>query len=330
MWYGRRKRDNPSDGDEADRTKQRLEDSFLFDKSTSTQLDDDESKRKILWLIFKNQELLESNGLRKKITPVINGSAKSLPIDRDGYIWIDGNSVSVFGMQSDRVKPATTKRVNWQSTLRSFINMVNDRGIDLVFVGSKDAELATKEFKSGDGEAKHGVLNGADEGMDSTKSDADNEAKTMLKAYYSKLQSDGINIAFRLKPVVETNQGAKLHKSYYFGQPTTNKPLNIKNSQHRQVSGEALRGLMKTIQWMDTFNTLIQGFEDLEKYIHQNDDQVIKRNLDDNLKALNDVLKSTRIKEPDDREENPLQKLHDESEAAYQKYGEAMKQLKRL
>ncbi|CEG41300.1 uncharacterized protein PHALS_11656 [Plasmopara halstedii] len=50
-----------------------------------------------------------------------------------------------------------------------------------------------------------------------------------------------------------------------------------------------------------------------------NDDQVIKKNLE------GDALKSKQIKDPEYREEDPLQELHDASEAAYQKYGEAQK-----
>ncbi|GMF35017.1 unnamed protein product [Phytophthora lilii] len=68
----KRKRDNASDGDSADRTKQRLEDSFLFDNSTSTTSDQTDGKIKLFWIISKNKGLIESNGLRKKIVPILN------------------------------------------------------------------------------------------------------------------------------------------------------------------------------------------------------------------------------------------------------------------
>ncbi|GMF65914.1 unnamed protein product [Phytophthora lilii] len=105
----KRKRVNTSDGDIADRTKQRLEDSFLFDNSTSTTSDQTDGKITLFWIISKNKGLLESNGLRKKIIPILNGPSKSSPIDNDGYVWVDGDSTSVNGKESDRSKSAITK-----------------------------------------------------------------------------------------------------------------------------------------------------------------------------------------------------------------------------
>ncbi|GMF15000.1 unnamed protein product [Phytophthora lilii] len=61
----KRKRVNASEGDIADRTKQILEDSFLFNNSSSTTSDQTDSKLKMFWTISKNTGLLESNGLRK-------------------------------------------------------------------------------------------------------------------------------------------------------------------------------------------------------------------------------------------------------------------------
>ncbi|GMF25949.1 unnamed protein product [Phytophthora lilii] len=61
----KRKVADPSEGDDAFRTRQRLEDSFEFDTSTSTSLDQVDSKNRLLWSIFKNKAVLESSGLRK-------------------------------------------------------------------------------------------------------------------------------------------------------------------------------------------------------------------------------------------------------------------------
>ncbi|RAW20800.1 hypothetical protein PC110_g22757 [Phytophthora cactorum] len=222
-----------------------------------------------------------------------------------------------------------TKKVNWRSTLQSFTSMAEDRGIELVFIGNKDIEMGTKGFTPTEGEARHGILSGADEGTDYTKTDADNAAKAILEAYYSKLQPNGVNIPFRLHPVVDTKTGSKPHQTYYIGQPTATNSLKIKNAQHKTVSGEALKGLMKTVRWMDTFNGLIQGLEDIETYIATNDDQITKRNLDANLKYLNEILKanSTQVKSRVDGEfdEDPLKNIHDASKAVFQKYGEAQK-----
>ncbi|GMF64757.1 unnamed protein product [Phytophthora lilii] len=84
----KRKRVNASDGDIADCTKQRLENSFLFDNSTSTTSDQTDGKIKLVWIISKNKGLFESNGLRKKIVFILNGPSQSSPIDNDGYVWV--------------------------------------------------------------------------------------------------------------------------------------------------------------------------------------------------------------------------------------------------
>ncbi|GMF34195.1 unnamed protein product [Phytophthora lilii] len=86
----KRKRVNASDGDIADRTKQRLEDTFLFDNSTSTPSDQTDGKIKLFWIISKNKGLLKLNGLRKKTVPILNGPSKSFPIENDGSDWVDG------------------------------------------------------------------------------------------------------------------------------------------------------------------------------------------------------------------------------------------------
>ncbi|GMF25011.1 unnamed protein product [Phytophthora lilii] len=155
-----------------------------------------------------------------------------------------------------------------------------------------------KDFTPGDGEAQHGVLSGVDEDMKPKLSDVDNDAKTILNDYYPQLHSKRIKIPFRLTPVVETKHGIKNHSTHYFGKPTDSKPLDFmavdKYNKHKEVSGEARKGLMRTIRWMDTFSLLLNGIEDIdrsEEYDH-----------DDNL-----------------------QKLHDDSEAAFQAFGKAQK-----
>ncbi|KAJ8558938.1 hypothetical protein ON010_g8507 [Phytophthora cinnamomi] len=66
--------------------------------------------------------------------------------------------------------------VNWQLTLRSFINMVRDRGLQLEMIGKNGEEIDVKEFTPVDGEAKHGTMSGIDEDMNQNLSNADNDA----------------------------------------------------------------------------------------------------------------------------------------------------------
>ncbi|GMF44365.1 unnamed protein product [Phytophthora lilii] len=162
---------------------------FLTTISSSTTSDQTDSKIKLFWIISKNTQLLESNGLRKKIVPILNGTNKASPIDNDGYVWVDGNSVSVYGKESDRPKAAITKRVNWQLTLRSFINMVRAKGLELEIIGKEDKEIDVKDFAPGDGEAKYGTMSGIDEDMEEKLSNADNDAKRILTDYYTQLYS---------------------------------------------------------------------------------------------------------------------------------------------
>ncbi|GMF16851.1 unnamed protein product [Phytophthora lilii] len=86
---------------------------------------------------------------------------------------------------------------------------------------------------------------------------------------------------------------------------------------------------------MDTFNSLMTRFEDLKRYVYENNDPALKNNLEANLQLLNrailDNTKSTdtsaRIKsfEGSKFRDDTLQELHDESEAAFLKYGEAQR-----
>ncbi|GMF23203.1 unnamed protein product [Phytophthora lilii] len=175
------KRANAPSVDDYKQSKQRLEDSFLFDNSTSTTNDQSDSKINMFWAIIKNKEMLETNGLRKKIVPILKGTIKSFPIDGNGYVWIDGNSISVFGKET--------------------------KGLELALIGKEDEEVDAKFLTEGDGEARQGLLSGVDEDMDQNLTNADNDAKRILANYYTQLHSKSIKIPFRLKPVVETRNG---------------------------------------------------------------------------------------------------------------------------
>jgi len=310
-------------------SKQRLEDSFLFDNSTSTTNDQTDSKLKMYSIIDKNKELLESNGLMKKIVPILKGTNKSTPFDANGYIWIKGSTINVLGKESERIKPAITEKVNWRLSLKAFVDMVRERGLELEMVGYKDREIDVKDFTEGEGEARQGTMAGIDEDMDQNLSNADNDAKQILSDYYTGLNSNDVKIPFRLKPIVDTEGVAKTHPDYYFGEPSETRPLNIRNGKHKQVSGEAWKGLMKSIRWMDTFISLLDGFDELNGYLNDFEDKKRRKNLDDNLKILNEAILSTgqdiRRQNIEPYVEVDLERLHDDSERAYQEYGEAQK-----
>ncbi|GMF12050.1 unnamed protein product [Phytophthora lilii] len=232
---------------------------FEFDTSTSTSSDQRDSKYQLIWILLNNKSLLESAGLQKALEPVLKGNGHKLSplVDNDSYIWIDGSSVSVFGKDSNRAKAAITKKVDWLSTFKAFMKLVKDRG-----------------------------------DMDKTLTNADNHAKEILTNYYKKLQEDDVKIPFRLNPIVHTKDGVKPHPSYYFGQPAVLKTFSIfRNGQDKPISGDGLKYLMKTINWMDTFTTLLDGFKEVDKYLHEETDPKLRKNLDDNLKIMNEAQK---------------------------------------
>jgi hypothetical protein len=66
-------------------------------KITSTTSDDDSSRFKMLWIISKNMEMLDSNGLMKIIVPIFKDKYKSDKSSLEQYVWVKDGSVDVFG-----------------------------------------------------------------------------------------------------------------------------------------------------------------------------------------------------------------------------------------
>ncbi|KAJ8552420.1 hypothetical protein ON010_g10129 [Phytophthora cinnamomi] len=172
--------------------------------------------------------------------------------------------------------------------------------------------------------------------MDRNLSIPDSEAKKILYEYYKSLFDNKIVIPFRLKPVVDTKNGVKAHATYYFSVPSDNHYFNIRNKDHKVVSGNAWTGLMKVMRWMDTFLALLSGLEDarrtatdIEGPATEAEKKMIK-NVNDNLKIIREVIFSNaddvKQQSEDVYEESELDMLHDDAERAYLKYGEAQKQ----
>ncbi|GMF31843.1 unnamed protein product [Phytophthora lilii] len=105
-------------------------------------MDNDESRFKMLWIISKNKDVLESNGLKKSSVPIYTSNEKA----QDEYIWIENGSVDAFGKQSNLVHKASSKKVDWVATLRNFLEMVKSKGLELVMVGSTDAEKSVNAY----------------------------------------------------------------------------------------------------------------------------------------------------------------------------------------
>ncbi|KAG6946286.1 hypothetical protein JG687_00016799 [Phytophthora cactorum] len=185
----KRRLSKPSENDDSNRSKQRLEDSFVVDATTSTTDDEEDHKRRVIWTILNNKDLIEANGLSKSIIPILsaNDHKGTPPIVKDGYIWLRGSTIAVFGKESNQIRPAVTKSVNCGSTLNAFIELVKSKGYDIKSVGVEEKTKSSKEFKSTDGDARHGVLSGVDEDMDPSLSNADNDAKRILTKYYEGL-----------------------------------------------------------------------------------------------------------------------------------------------
>ncbi|GMF31617.1 unnamed protein product [Phytophthora lilii] len=94
---------------------------ITFDKKiTATTSDDERSRFKMLWIISKNMEMLESNGLIKSIIPVFKDKYKSDKSSLEQYVWVKDGSVDVFGKESNLNHTTALKKIEWQSTLREF------------------------------------------------------------------------------------------------------------------------------------------------------------------------------------------------------------------
>ncbi|CEG41886.1 uncharacterized protein PHALS_03269 [Plasmopara halstedii] len=334
----------------------RLNDIHFVSKSTSTTSDNDQSRIKLLWILLSNKDLLISNGLMKSIVPVFKEKFKSDKSNLRQYVWINKSSIDVYGKESNLKHNSAIDKVDWQSTLSTFLSMVKSRGLELSMVGTPDVEMSIKQFQTADDddrEARHGIKSGLNEDRDENISIPDNDAKQILLDYYTQLANEHITIPFRMPPIVNSKTGIRPHTDYYFGQPTASRPFNIitiddYNKKHKQVSGVALKGLMKNIQWMTTFTSLLDHFDELDAYLSNidyefpsNDKEAARvtaekklnedrrNNLDHNLMVLNmaiigtaqDIMRQS-IGEYHDED---LQKLHDDAEASFQTYGEAQK-----
>jgi hypothetical protein len=215
--------------------------------------------------------------------------------------------------------------------------MIKDRGLALTMVGVNDTEKSVKDYKpyDKDREARHGTKSGLDEDMVSNLSIPDSEAKNILYEYYKRLFDNKIVIPFRLHPVVESKNGVKAHATYYFSAPSENKYLNIRNKDHKIVSGNAWTELMKVMRWMDTFMTLLSGLEDAHHTANNikgpttEEEKKMVKNVNDNLKIIREVIfnnaDDVKQQSEDVYEESELDKLHDDAERAYQSYGESQK-----
>ncbi|KAG6972362.1 hypothetical protein JG688_00004028 [Phytophthora aleatoria] len=145
----KRRLSKPSENDDSNRSKQRLEDSFVVDATTSTTDDEEDHKRRVIWTILNNKDLVEANGLSKSIIPILsaNDHKGTPPIVKDGYIWLHGSTIAVFGKESNQIRPAVTKSVNWGSTLNAFIELVKSKGYDIKSVGTGEDNKAQRNLK---------------------------------------------------------------------------------------------------------------------------------------------------------------------------------------
>jgi hypothetical protein len=217
--------------------------------------------------------------------------------------------------------------------------MIKDRGLELTMVGNSDVERDIKDYKPYDDdeerEARHGTKTGLDEDMDRNLSIPDSEAKKFLYEYYKSLFDNKVVIPFRLHPVVDSKNGVKAHDTYYFSVPSEDHNFNIRDKDHKPVSGKGWSDLMNRMRWMDTFLALLSGLEDahhtasnIEGPATEAEKKMIK-NVNNNFRIIRDVIFSNSVdvkhQSEDVYEESELDTLHDDAERAYQSYGEAQK-----
>jgi hypothetical protein len=324
----------------------RLPDITFDRKSSSTTSDDMSSKFRMLWIISKHKEMLESNGLIKSIIPIYKDKFKSDKSALEQYVWVKEGSINVFGKESNLKHSTALKKIDWQSTLKTFLKSITSKGLELSMVGDSEVELDIKKYTpykatedEEEREPRHGTKTGLDEDMDRNLDIPDSEAKKMLYEYYKSLFDNKIVIPFRLKPVVESKSGEKPHDTFYFSDPSEDRYFNIRDKNHKTVSGKVWTELMKRMCWIDTFYALLSGLEDVHRTASnikapttEAEDKMIK-NVNDNFRIIREVISNNAVdikqqsEETYDDSELALIELHDEAESAYLKYAEAEKQL---
>ncbi|GMF25504.1 unnamed protein product [Phytophthora lilii] len=101
---------------------------------------------------------------------------KTYQMDKTGYVWIDGSSISVFGIDSGSVRPAITKKLIGDQHSKNFIDLVKDRD-DIDLFTNEDTTKLANAFEPRDGEARHGIKIGIDEDIDSSLTNADSKCE---------------------------------------------------------------------------------------------------------------------------------------------------------
>ncbi|GMF28189.1 unnamed protein product [Phytophthora fragariaefolia] len=297
-----RKRKGGDDIEDLDIIKDPRLDLKFLDKSTSTELDNDEAKYKRTWFIIQNKNLLLANKLERQITPVLKNGKEY----RGGYLRIDDKfRIDVFRVDSNKHHPAVQKDADWIAPLERFLSITKEKGLSLVSNTGMANEKKVKPYGLAENiiDERPGVKAGREGYMDKNLHILEIEAKTILT-------------------------------DYYLGELTIDKPLNLRNGQHKQVKGDAMSHLMKTIRWMDTFESLLTDLEDYVKYVGESEDRNLEKILDDILRLLREATFTNvyDVKTPlgyDDSGYDELKKSHDEAEAAFRSYGEAYSQLEK-
>ncbi|KAG6941865.1 hypothetical protein JG688_00018433, partial [Phytophthora aleatoria] len=182
---------------------------------------------------------------------------------------------------------------------------------------------------------------GLDEDRDHNLSIPDSEAKLLLIEYYQQLYENKLKTLFNLRPIIDTRNGAKTHESYYIGEPMRDRILDIRNKDDKPVSWKPYGDLLKSVRWMDTFQSLLTGLEERHQIASSlkpplTDLEVVMiDNTNKHFDIIREVIFSNasnmkrQSPKPYDHDDE-LQKLHDDVEAAFQDYGEAQRQLEAL
>ncbi|GMF22310.1 unnamed protein product [Phytophthora lilii] len=123
----------------------------------------------------------------------------------------------------------------------------------------------------------------------STENDVLNEGKVMDVKQYTETEGDveakqgvlsgtdeikKIETAFDLRPVIQSEGIAKVSQDYYFGNATKRKVFNIKDKDDKSVNESDYSVLIDSIQWMDTFTSLIIGFKKLDEHLKDDESEI--------------------------------------------------------
>lgn len=190
----------------------------------------------------------------------------------------DGTKLIVVSNSTGMPVPSIREEVDWRDTLDSFFQLAESQGVNLGHFKDKTLVAKSDRFKGNQqGEAKVGTQTGIDLPKLDTRNLHDNEAKSIISDYYKLLTEYGLDVPFRLNPVVHGKKGSKIDTKKYFGNPEGNVYLLLRTTtqpNHPKLSKSKNREVLAKVNWAATLDSLLAGLDQLIKMLQDPDEKL--------------------------------------------------------